>query len=105
VKESQIQSGEAETLFPVRNLPIEVKYDIEKTCPGLLKAFVKACTPKQKLFYLAIYNPTGYSYTEAKSEKEILRKGREGVLVVLSAPSSLSASKAPRRPSRLLAGH
>lgn len=83
VKESQIQSGEAETLFPVRNLPIEVKYDIEKTCPGLLKAFVKACSPKQKLFYLAIYNPTGYSHTEAKSEKEILRKGREGVLVVL----------------------
>ena len=83
VKQSQIESGEALTLFPHRNYPIEVKYDIEKTCPGLLKTFVKACTPAQKLFYLAIYNPTGYSHTEAKSEKEILRKGREGALVVL----------------------
>jgi hypothetical protein len=83
VKQSQIESGEAETLFPVRNLPIEVKYDIEKTCPGLLKTFVKACNPEQKLLYLAIYNPSGYSYAEAKSEKEILRKGREGALVVL----------------------
>jgi len=83
VKESQIQSKEDETLFPHRNLPIEVKYDIEKTCPGLLKAFVKACTPKQKLFYLAMYNPTSYRYEEVKGEKEILRKGREGVLVVL----------------------
>jgi hypothetical protein len=83
VKESQIQSKEDETLFPHRNLPIEVEYDIEKTCPGLLKAFVKACTPQQKLFYLAMYNPTSYRYEEVKGEKEILRKGREGVLVIL----------------------
>jgi len=84
VKESQKQSGEAETLFPVRNLPIEVKYDIEKTCPGLLRAFVKACTPQQKLFHLAIYN--SYEYARIKTnagKKENLRKGREGQIVVL----------------------
>jgi superfamily II DNA or RNA helicase len=69
VKESQVQHGGTETLFPEREPPRVAEYSIRKTYGRLLEMVEKAFSKKKPLFSLAVYYPLAY-YRKPKEESE-----------------------------------
>ncbi len=60
VRESQLQEGRGETLFPVRQAPQVVSYSVRKTYGKLLDRMDKAFAKDRPLFILGIYYPLAY---------------------------------------------
>ena len=60
VKESQIQIGREQTLFPERDVPKVVPYNLKATYGRLLNSVSKAFNKKNPLFVLGVYNPLAY---------------------------------------------
>lgn len=60
VKESQRQQGASETLFPEREAPSVVAYNLKATYGKLLSAVEQAFNKKTPLFVLGIYYPLAY---------------------------------------------
>ena len=82
VKQSQIQSGSALTLFPKREPPKVAKYSIKKTYGKLLDLLEKAFSKEKPLFALAIYYPLAY-YKGPDSSIKPLEQGRQREVVSL----------------------
>ena len=82
VKQSQIQSGSALTLFPKRESPKVAKYSIKKTYGKLLDLLEKAFSKEKPLFALAIYYPLAY-YKGPDSSIKPLEQGRQREVVSL----------------------
>ena len=59
-RESQMNEGETEVIFPERKPPRVAEYSIRKTYGRLLDMFEKAFAKKNPLFSLPIYYPLGY---------------------------------------------
>ncbi len=60
VKESQLQQGASEALFPEREAPNVVPYNLKATYGKLLTAVEQAFNKKNPLFVLGIYYPLAY---------------------------------------------
>jgi superfamily II DNA or RNA helicase/HKD family nuclease len=60
VKESQLQQGASEALFPEREAPSVVPYNLKATYGKLLTAVEQAFNKKNPLFVLGIYYPLAY---------------------------------------------
>ncbi len=82
VKQSQIQSGSAVTLFPKREPPKVADYSIKKTYGQLLSILEKAFSKSKPLFALAIYYPLAY-YKGPDSSIKPLEEGRQREVVTL----------------------
>jgi len=69
VKESQLQHGGVQVIFPEREPPRVAEYSIKKTYGRLLDIIEKAFSKEKPLFSLAVYYPLAY-YRKPKEESE-----------------------------------
>ncbi|MGH9427818.1 MAG: C-terminal helicase domain-containing protein, partial [Terriglobia bacterium] len=69
VKESQMQHGGVQAIFPEREPPRVAAYSIKKTYGRLLDMVEKAFSKEKPLFSLAVYYPLAY-YRKPKEESE-----------------------------------
>lgn len=65
VKESQIQQGVSQTLFPAKLPPTVADYSVKKTYGHLLDVLDKAFKKNSPLFSLAVYHPEAFVTGEA----------------------------------------
>lgn len=82
VKQSQIQQGISQTLFPVKQDPQVAEYSVKKTYGRLLTMVDKAFAKEKPLFSLAIYDPLAY-YKGSDSQIDPLLIGRQKQVVAL----------------------
>lgn len=84
VKESQRQQGANEALFPVRDSPSVVAYNLKATYGKLLTAVEHAFNKKTPLFVLGIYYPLAYwKGDSADSPLSSFDEGRQKQVVTL----------------------
>lgn len=85
VRQSQIQNGGRDVLFPVKEDPKVVGYSVHKTYGHLLGAIEKAFHKEKPLFALALYNPTAYAKNvpTEKSKEQSFRENRQKQVVRL----------------------
>ena len=84
VKESQRQQGANEALFPEREVPGVVAYNLKATYGKLLTAVEKAFNKKTPLFVLGIYYPLAYwKGNSADSRLGSFDEGRQKQVVTL----------------------
>jgi superfamily II DNA or RNA helicase len=85
VKESQIQHDSKRALFPKREAPNIVPYDLKKTYGKLLGMVEKAFAKDKPLFSLAIYYPLAYAKhpVDIKNEKIAFENNRQREVVRL----------------------
>lgn len=85
VKESQKQHDGKRTLFPNREAPKVIPYDLKKTYGKLLEMLEKAFAKDKPLFSLAIYYPLAYSKhpVDIKNEKIAFENNRQREVVSL----------------------
>lgn len=76
VKSSQILQGATEALFPEREPPKVVPYNLKATYGKLLSAVEKAFSKKQPLFVLGVYYPL--NYWKGKRDDTLLASFDEG---------------------------
>jgi superfamily II DNA or RNA helicase len=76
VKRSQQQQGAALTLFPQRQPPQVVAYDLKATYGALLESVRKAFSKEHPLFVLGIYYP--FAYRRGDPEQSLLKTFDEG---------------------------
>lgn len=84
VKESQLQQGANEALFPEREAPSVVAYNLKATYGKLLTAVEQAFNKKNPLFVLGIYYPLAYwKGDRADSPVGTFDEGRQKQVVTL----------------------
>ena len=82
VKQSQLQHGESNAIFPTREDPTVVDYSIRKTYGTLLDLVEKAFSKDKPLLSLAIYYPLAY-YRGPDDTIDPLQEGRQKQVVAL----------------------
>jgi superfamily II DNA or RNA helicase len=82
VKQSQINSGNNEVLFPIRDDPRVVSYSLKKTYGNLLHHLKTAFEKDDPLLTLAIYFPFEY-YLGDKEDIDVMAIGRQRQVVGL----------------------
>ncbi|MEI7989399.1 MAG: helicase-related protein [Chloroflexota bacterium] len=84
VKESQRLNGGNSALFPERELPKVVGYDLKSTYGSLLDSVSKAFHKEHPLFVLGIYYPLKYPKEEKeKSDNQSFEENRQKQVVML----------------------
>ncbi|MCB0786298.1 MAG: DEAD/DEAH box helicase, partial [Flavobacteriales bacterium] len=84
VKKSQEQHGGRGVLFPERELPAVVDYDLKKAYGDLLKSLEKAFSKETPLFILSIYYPLKYWIGDEDDEQyKSFEEGRQKQVVAL----------------------
>ena len=88
VKQSMVNNGNSEILFPIRKAPQVVDYSIKQTYGKLLDLIEEAFNKKQPLFSLAIYYPYAYYRGDDKTIDPLV-EGRQKQVVSLIRTSFL----------------
>jgi superfamily II DNA or RNA helicase/HKD family nuclease len=82
VKQSQLQHGGKQAIFPTREDPKVAVYSIKKTYGKLLQLIEMAFSKEKPLFSLAIYYPLAY-YKGSDTSIDPLKEGRQKEVVSL----------------------
>jgi superfamily II DNA or RNA helicase/HKD family nuclease len=83
VKKSQQQQGANEALFPEREAPQVVPYNLKATYGKLLTAVEQAFSKKSPLFVLGIYYPLAYTKNGSADTASAFDEGRQKQVVTL----------------------
>ena len=83
VKQSQIQQGATQALFPERDSPRVAEYNLKATYGNLLDLVERAFNKQKPLFILSIYDPSDYRLDNGEGLKPDFESGRLQQVVTL----------------------
>ena len=83
VKQSQIQQGATQALFPDRDPPRVAAYNLKATYGNLLDLVERAFNKQKPLFILSIYDPSDYRLDNGEGLKPDFESGRLQQVVTL----------------------
>jgi superfamily II DNA or RNA helicase len=83
VKQSQIQQGATQALFPERDSPKVAEYDLKATYGNLLDLVERAFNKQKPLFILSIYDPSEYRLDNGEDPIPDFESGRLEQVVTL----------------------
>ncbi len=83
VKQSQIQQGATQALFPERDSPRVAEYNLKATYGNLLDLVERAFNKQKPLFILSIYDPSEYRLDNGEALKPNFESGRLQQVVTL----------------------